>query len=289
MKLSKTQNITAALGLFAVVLLYLLFVASPIQMAWGMTGLLLTELGLLALAVGAALLCRDPLQEVFPVRIPSLRGIAGAALLWVGIYPVVLLLAMVMAVLFPDWMGATAGGLIGMMTSVPLPVRYLIVAVSPAVCEEAVHRGFLRYHLRQIGPAWVQVLVLGLLFGLFHLDAMRFLSTAALGMVIAYAAVKTQNLVYPFLIHLLNNSLSVVSTLITEQAGTVQTAADAMTTITWQYVGVYLVFCVITPWLLWAGAALLGPRGRRPGRGRRALLCAAVSVLCLAAGAMMAA
>ena len=91
--LSRPQSLLAAGGMCAVSLVFLLFIASPVQAALGMTGLLLTELGLLALALGGAKLLGEPLRTVFPLARPRLRPTAGAVVLWLGIYAPVLLVS----------------------------------------------------------------------------------------------------------------------------------------------------------------------------------------------------
>lgn len=56
----------------------ILFVAAPILLSpFGMYGSLLGELLLLGVAVGAVLLFRGDLREVFPLKKPHFSGIAG--------------------------------------------------------------------------------------------------------------------------------------------------------------------------------------------------------------------
>jgi len=282
-KLTKRQSLLAAGAMLGVVLLYLIFLAAPMQQAFGMLGLLLTELGLLALAVGGALLCKDDLRQVFPLARPRLRPAFGSVLLWLGSYPLVLLSALVAAVLVPETFDALTGSMSDMLSSVPPLVQFLIVAVSPAICEEAVFRGFIRHHVSPLGGAAVQVAVVGVLFGIFHLDPIRFAPTAVLGAAITYAAVKTHNLLYPFLIHLCNNSLSVLSSLFVQSADT--TAASQSLTI--GVLGAYLFLCAFCPWLLWAASSLLGPRGERPNALRRVLACMILSAACVVSGIVL--
>ena len=167
--LSRPQSLLAAGGMCAVSLVFLLFIASPVQAALGMTGLLLTELGLLALALGGAKLLGEPLRTVFPLARPRLRPTAGAVVLWLGIYAPVLLVAILMQLLLPQHTAEVSTGITGLISTVPLWLRFLIVAVSPAICEEAVYRGFILHHLGVL-PPWARVLLCGALFGVFHLD-----------------------------------------------------------------------------------------------------------------------
>ena len=286
-KLTK-RPLAAALAMAAASILFLLLIAAPMQAAWGMTGLLLTELGLLALALGGAALLREKLSDVFPLRAPRLRPAFGAVVLWLGAYMPVLTAAILMQLLLPAQTVEVSTGITGLAVTVSPWLRFLIMAVSPAICEEAVYRGFILSHLGPL-PAWARVAVCGALFGAFHLDATRFLSTALLGAAITWAVLCTGNLFYAGLIHLCNNALSVLATIALEAAAqsapelAEQATAEAAA-VTPATLGVYLVLCAASPWLLWAGTALLRGGPARPRRGRRALVCLGASVLLAAAG-----
>lgn len=286
-KLTK-RPLAAALAMAAASILFLLLIAAPMQAAWGMTGLLLTELGLLALALGGAALLREKLSDVFPLRAPRLRPAFGAVVLWLGAYMPVLTAAILMQLLLPAQTVEVSTGITGLAVTVSPWLRFLIMAVSPAICEEAVYRGFILSHLGPL-PAWARVAVCGALFGAFHLDVTRFLSTALLGAAITWAVLCTGNLFYAGLIHLCNNALSVLATIALEAAAqsapelAEQATAEAAA-VTPATLGVYLVLCAASPWLLWAGTALLRGGPARPRRGRRALVCLGASVLLAAAG-----
>ena len=288
MKNLTKRPLAAALAMAAASVLFLLLIAAPMQAAWGMTGLLLTELGLLALALGGAALLREKLSDVFPLRAPRLRPAFGAVVLWLGAYMPVLTAAILMQLLLPAQTVEVSTGITGLAVTVSPWLRFLIMAVSPAICEEAVYRGFILSHLGPL-PAWARVAVCGALFGAFHLDATRFLSTALLGAAITWAVLCTGNLFYAGLIHLCNNALTVLATIALEAAaqsapGLAEQATAGAAAVTPATLGVYLVLCAASPWLLWAGTALLRGGPARPRRGRRALVCLGVSVLLAAAG-----
>ena len=69
---------------FVVVMLVVLFAFGPIQMALGMPGLVVTELILLAMAVVPAIVMKWDLKEVFSMRLPKLRQVFGALVIWAG-------------------------------------------------------------------------------------------------------------------------------------------------------------------------------------------------------------
>ena len=281
--ISKKKSITASFVMFALVILMLIFAATPIQMKLGMTGVLLTELILLAMAIVCTLIMKGSFKEVFPIKKPTIRQTFGTIFLWIGTYFLVLFSTLLIGYFFPDSMQGVSTGLNEIMTSVPFPVRFLIVAVSPAICEEAVHRGFILHYLKPVNKKWLIVIIMGILFGIFHLDPMRFLGTAILGAVITYIAIETENIFYAFLLHLINNALSVLSTLVTEGMD-LEVSTEAAFTL--PVVGTYLLILCITPWFIWAGSSLIKPKDaeKKLATWKKVLICALISVFCIVGG-----
>ncbi len=86
----------------------------------------------------------------------------------------------------------------------------LFVAVTPALCEELMFRGYLQRQVeRSLGVAWSIVLV-GLVFGLFHLRPTQVLPLATLGVYLGFSVWVTGSLWAGVLVHLLNNGLAVI-------------------------------------------------------------------------------
>lgn len=89
----------------------------------------------------------------------------------------------------------------------PLWVLLLVVALTPAICEESLFRGFLFSGLLRAGPA-VALIASSLLFGLAHGSIYRMIPTASLGLIIGLARWKTGSIVPGVIIHFLNNGLA---------------------------------------------------------------------------------
>ena len=86
----------------------------------------------------------------------------------------------------------------------------LVVALTPAICEELMFRGYLQRQVeRRLGVVWSIVLV-GVVFGLFHLRPTQVLPLATLGVYLGFSVWVTGSLWAGVLIHLLNNGLAVV-------------------------------------------------------------------------------
>lgn len=244
--------------LFALVIAFLILGAVPIQTNLGMGGVALTEIILLAMALAAALLLKVDLKAMFPVKKPKVRQIFGVILLWFGTYLLGILATLIVAFFAPEGMAEISVALNEVFTSVPMLLAYLVVAVMPAICEEALHRGFIMTSMKSIRKEWAIVLVMGLIFGIFHLDVYRFAATALLGMALTYVMLKTENILMPALFHLINNLLAVTASFalsgVTENISAADTTAALSSGLS---IGTYLMLGSITPFLILGGAVLL--------------------------------
>ena len=244
--------------LFALVLVFLLFGATPIQTSLGMGGVALTEVILLTLAVIPAILLKVDLKEMFPIRKPKVRQVIGVFLMWFGTFLLGTLATLIVGFFFPDGMAEVGIAMNDIFTSIPMWIAYLIIAVMPAICEEALHRGFIQTSMKSIRREWVIVLVMGLIFGVFHLDPYRFAATSILGMALTYVMLKTRNILMPAFFHLINNSLSVIVSFAT--ANSLQTMEQTDTSAALSSglgIGSYMIIGAVIPFLILAGVVLL--------------------------------
>ena len=194
--------------LFGIVMLSFYTIIAWAQMKWGMYGLALTELYLLFLSIFAVKLLKIPVKEIFPLKKPKWRKTFGVLLMWVSSYTLMIPVTMFMAYFFPEEMFAVSEGLNEVIYSVPLLLSVFISSVMPAVCEEALHRGFiLKSFQSKWKNKWFLSVLMGMIFGLFHGSIWRFLPTAILGGVLTYIMLETENIFYPTLFHFINNFL----------------------------------------------------------------------------------
>jgi membrane protease YdiL (CAAX protease family) len=239
---------------FILVILATLFIAAPIQRKWGMYGVALTEIIILLLAVAPAVLLKADLKEVFPFKKPLLRQIFGVFIIWIGCYFIVILITLVTGYLFPEGLAKVSNTLQNTFTSIPMWTAFFIIAIMPAICEEALHRGFILSSLASIKNKWIIVLYMGIIFGIFHLDLYRFLPTAILGMAMSYIMIETKNMFLPILFHFINNALSTLVSFTTKpQASPTGVNSQAML----YAIASYLIIGAIVPFLLLSGSRLI--------------------------------
>jgi sodium transport system permease protein len=91
-----------------------------------------------------------------------------------------------------------------------LPATLFLMAVTPAVCEEALFRGpILRGLATRFRPLGAAVAT-GVLFGLYHVDVWRLIPTGLLGVVLSLVALSTRSIIPAMLTHFVNNACLVV-------------------------------------------------------------------------------
>jgi membrane protease YdiL (CAAX protease family) len=275
-----------AFAVFIAAILLLVFIAAPIQEALGLWGLFLTEVMLAACGILPVYIFGYKLRDVVPFRRPMLRQVFGVLLLWIGALLVGYLGGFVTMLIFPSDMAELGKALSDFMTDGPILPALFATAVMPALCEETLCRGFIQYSLGGLKRKWLVVLIVGVLFGIFHLSYLRFLPTMVLGFALAYIMAETQNILLPMLLHFVNNAVSVSFSYAVSGA---QNAVDAatMSSAAVVGVGVILFLCAVAPWLIIAGSRLLRTKEanrEKPLKNKHYIAAGIISAFCIIGG-----
>jgi len=276
------------------------------QSHWGIWGLVGTELMFLFIAIGYTLFKKTPLKEVFPFKKPNIRHLLGTGFIWAGCLLLGMLGVGISGFIFPKLMGDTMTGLNQVITGGPVIISFLVVACMPPFCEEAIERGAVLSHFRSLkNKNWLIVLIMGIFFGIFHLDPIRFLTTAILGGALTYVMVKTDNFLYPMLLHFVNNAFSVIisnlSSLIygNETMETaVQTYSNFDRSMAIQIIGSYLFIGFVAPLLIALGILFFmdklpknadreAKKARSKKTTRMFVIAAIISCIMMASGLMI--
>lgn len=243
---------------FLIVMLIFFFVCVPIQGWFGLYGLAITELILLIMALLFAKLMRYPFRILFPIRKPHGLHFLGIFFIWLSVYVLDMVAMLIQYRLFPEQMYAVNSGLNEVIYSVPFAISMVIVAVLPAICEEAVHRGVILHTLYTLKREWVVVWIMGIYFGLFHADPFRFFPTAILGAAISYIMLETENILYAAFFHFINNLLpTLYSEFIKWLYPEEMLHQPEMLNVPLVTIGVYMIFAMIAPFGIYLGNYLL--------------------------------
>ena len=270
-KLTDQERLKPWMGvvLFAVGVLFLLFIGSYKQSNWGIPGLVLTEAGFLLISILYCVITKVKIKEVFSVKKISGKDFLGVLIMFAGGF-LLNLAAIGTSMFILDLIGrrdafSEITGLSDFLYGSKSTYIFImiIVAIIPAICEEAFMRGAVLSNFRSLKKDWMIVVIIGLFFGILHLSPLRFLNTACLGGVLAYIMVKKNNILLPMLLHFLNNFVSsLVGFLNLGQDTDYSSLLENMDVTT--IMGSYLVVGFLAPILLVIGAKILNKEGCKP-------------------------
>lgn len=275
--------------LFAVLMAYFIFVCVPMQTAWGIWGLIATEVSFLVIAIVYGLIFKIPLKEMFPIKKFSAREFFGSIMLVAGGAMFGLISVGLVGVLFPSTLeSGDVSAITDYISNGPGYILLIfIIAVLPAICEEAIHRGAILTNFRSIKKEWVVILIMAIFFGINHLSFLRFINTAILGACLSYIVIKKNNILLSSISHFTVNfaasSISYISSLLFKKAtGSALSGSDissAMSSgIMKTALSSYLFYGVIAPFLIVIGLMLLNPASHKK---IRFLFAGIVAVICL--------
>ena len=211
----------------------------------GLWGTLITQVVMLGMSLIVCLINDTPFKEVFPIRKPAVRDIIGAVLMWIGSYGIGIASIHLAGVLLPDRYSQVTGSLNTMLTKGGVLLAFFVAVICPPICEEAITRGAILSHFRSFRKDYMTVLIIGIMFGAMHTDAIRFFNTFLLGSVTAYLVVKRNNIMLASLVHFLQNFVTGGMQVIMSAVSSANSTAAAVTSKTMPPV-VYLGSTMVT-------------------------------------------
>lgn len=255
MEIKDKPKIWQTAVLLAAAMLGLVFVGGYAEISFGMYGSLITEGLMLTSAVVFVLLTKGSLKEGFKFKKPSFRGIWGSLLIYFGSYIIIMAVSLLVNYLMPEASNEVSESLYYFFTNdMPPLATFLILSVPPAFCEEMLFRGAVVYGLKGM-KKWTVVLIVGVVFGIFHTNIIRFFPTAILGIAFTFVYLKSENLFYPMLLHFINNAFSALSILFLSDPSAMELSSSfGVPLIT---VGIY---CAASPFLIKSGAGKFEPK-----------------------------
>ena len=136
--------------------------------------------------------------ELYPLGIINILLVGVLSLL---LQPVMMLFSAVASLFIPN----PVTGLIGNLAEFPFWTSLAIIAITPAICEEVVFRGFIQSKYEG-QPMLISAMVNGLFFGIIHMNLHQFPYAFIMGIVFAYMVYFTRNILSAVLSHFIINA-----------------------------------------------------------------------------------
>ncbi|MEE3467442.1 MAG: ABC transporter permease subunit/CPBP intramembrane protease [Eubacterium sp.] len=223
--------------------LLLVYVGGLLQTHYGLNGVAMSQVVLVALPLAMAAYSKKSLGKTFSFRAPCvqpqqapadgvaqhpaaapdgtgqaaasrptgrLRAWGGGLLLGIGMIGIGMVFASLMIQLFPEEGTSVSTQLTDLFNGPALWV-WVVVSVCPAICEEMLFRGYVLSAFRERYPMWVSIIGVGVFFGIYHTSLVRFPTTALFGATLAYIVCRTGSIFPGMVVHWLNNSIAVIS------------------------------------------------------------------------------
>ena len=205
---ARTTNAGDAMELFALAFLLLYFVFLPIEKRHLASGLLASEwIGLFGLVWLFARMSGQTLTRVAGFSRPRARAVLGAALAGCSAWAAVAIVSEWLLPVPKQMLEELRKSLVPLDGSRGFLSTLLLVAASPAICEECLFRGPILRGLRTRFHATAAVVFTAVLFGLFHLDLYRLIPTTVLGVLLGFIALESGSIVPSMVAHFCNNAV----------------------------------------------------------------------------------
>ena len=163
---------------------------------------------MVSFVIGYCLVKKINIKETF--RFKKL-GILPAVMIVVTAVPALLAATMFNNIVayFLQFIGDIPAESFPVPSTIPeLIIAILVIGVTPGVCEEIMHRGFLLKAYESRG-SYKAVVIVAFLFGLFHFDITNLIGPIFLGVIIGFYVVRTDSIFAGMLAHFLNNAIAV--------------------------------------------------------------------------------
>lgn len=163
---------------------------------------------------------------------PRWQMLPFAATLALVLHPVAMWLLIGIRELYP--MGADAEqqltDALAPLKDAPLYAIVLLMALTPAVCEELAFRGFIMSGLRHTGHRWMAIVGSAVFFGVTHSLLQQSLAASVMGCVIGYIVLRSGSILPGIVFHFTHNALAMTVPTVLEGVGEGPVRAAIVTT-----------------------------------------------------------
>mgnify|MGYP001247234800 FL=1 len=206
----KNQSILATNMLFLIVALLLLTVGAKVQQRDLYSGLLITEYLIVLVPILTFIIIRGHSIK----RVLRLNGISLSQI----IYTIIIVILAYPIAVFLNYIGIIIISRFGKIipNTVPLPtnlneflVSFLVIALSPGICEEVMFRGLIMNSYETLGRKKA-IIYSAILFGMFHFNVQNLLGPIFLGLIFGIIVIKTNSILTGIIGHTVNNTIALV-------------------------------------------------------------------------------
>lgn len=200
----------------AVTILLILYAGSLLQIRFGLAGVFGTQMILLLVPLALVVYTKRDIRQTYGFAGAKAAGFFGGAFLITGFFLINIVLAAGLMRIFPESAGNVETAFEEIMGG-NVFAALLVIALTPAVCEEMLFRGLILHALKARYRIASAIAITAVLFGFYHMSLVKFIPTGLLGALLCYMVWRTGSIYPAMLMHFLNNAYSVLLSFYPEQ------------------------------------------------------------------------
>ena len=187
-----------------------LYLGSVLEMKYGFGGIFGIQMIIFVLPLLYVLYTKRSILQTYSFRKTKFMNFVAALFMGCGTMLIGIILTSFVSMLFPTEAEMVSSGLMNELMSDNELLTFAVVALTPAVCEEMLFRGFLFSAFRGRYKIVVSVLLTAVIFGVYHMSIVRFFTTALLGAALAVIVYYSDSIFPAMMMHAINNGIAVL-------------------------------------------------------------------------------
>lgn len=208
-KKGSLPSIQESLLILIVALLLMVYVGGILSLSHPLMGIVVPQFFIGVLPVLACLYIKGDAKKIFALHLPKPRALLGSLLLLAGAGSFSLMVSNLLSYFFSNRSQSLNEEYMTMLDGVSFIPALLLIALTPAVCEELLFRGYMFTAFKQKMSLPKAIFIVSILFGISHMSLIKLIPTAILGAALAYAIHKADSILASGMMHFLNNAFSV--------------------------------------------------------------------------------
>lgn len=208
-KKGSMPTIQESLLILVVALLLMVYIGGIMSLSHPVMGVVVPQFFIGVLPVLACIYIKGNAKEIFGLKIPKGKDMLGALCLYIGAGSLSMLIGNLLSMVFPDNSQSLNEEYANLLDGVSFVPALLLIALTPAICEELMYRGYMFTAFKHKMSLPKAVFFVSILFGISHMSLIKVIPTAVLGAALAYAMHKADSIAASSMMHFLNNGFSV--------------------------------------------------------------------------------
>ena len=196
--------------LICVAFMAVIYLGSLLQLKLGLGGVAGTQLIILLLPLLFIIYTKRSIRDTYSFKKAKVSPFIAGLLLGFGTMFLGILLTVFTSSLFPADAETASEGLGSALSGSGFFATLFVAAVMPAVGEEMMFRGFILAAFKKRYKITTAILLVAVVFGVYHMSVVRFFTTALLGAALALTVYYSGSIFPAMLMHFCNNGVAVL-------------------------------------------------------------------------------